>query len=214
MRKVVLIVIHSFLLKLFLRFYVGVRFGKTAFLKGNTQFIIVANHNSHLDTMSILASLPPSLLTKVRPVAAHDHFAKTKLQEKLSNYFLNTLLIKRKRDLKDPSNDPVFQMIQALDEGYSLILFPEGTRGMPEIEQALKPGIAYVLSQRPHIHYVPAYMKGMGNAMPKDDSLIVPFSSSLTYGTPAKIASLEVEDILKQIELDLHLLRDGAPVGA
>jgi 1-acyl-sn-glycerol-3-phosphate acyltransferase len=98
-------------------------------------------------------------------------------------------------------------MLKALDAGYSLILFPEGTRGEPEKEQALKPGIGIILSKRPEIKYVPAYMKGMGKAMPKGDNLIVPTNSSLVYGKPTKINSPDIAEILNQIEADFANLK-------
>jgi len=208
MKKLTLQFIYSFLLKWFLKVIVGVKIDSAAFLLNEKQFIIVANHNSHLDTMTLLASVPRTLVHKIKPVAAADHFNKNKLQGMLSNFFVNTLLIPRKRDKKNPENDPINKMLKALDEGYSLILFPEGSRGAPEIEQPLKPGIGFVLSQRPDIKYVPAYMKGMGKAMPKGDNLIVPFSSSLVYGKPTKIQSQKISDILAQIENDFIDLKN------
>src|SRR5690606_27563844 len=110
----------------FLKVIVGVKFDKADFLAAQNQFIIVANHNSHLDTMAIMASLPGKIIHKVRPVAAADHFGKTKSKERLTNFFVNTLLIQRKRDKQNPDNDPINKMIKALDDGYSLIIFPEG----------------------------------------------------------------------------------------
>jgi 1-acyl-sn-glycerol-3-phosphate acyltransferase len=208
MQKIILQFVYSFLVRGFLKIFVGVKFDNAKFLLNEGQFIIVANHNSHLDTMTILASLPSKMIHKVKPVAAADHFGKTVLKEKMSNYFINTLLIQRKRDKENSANDPINKMIKALDEGYSLIIFPEGTRGEPEIQQPLKPGIGYVLSQRPTIKYVPAFMKGMGKAMPKDDSLIVPFNSSLTYGQAKHIDSDDIMDIVQEIEISLNLLRD------
>ncbi len=98
-------------------------------------------------------------------------------------------------------------MIKALDDGYSLVLFPEGTRGEPEKDQPLKKGIGILLSQRPEIKFVPAYMKGMGKAMPKDDNLIVPFNSILIYGKPTKIIDANVEGIMAQIENEFIELR-------
>lgn len=208
MQKLLLQFIYSFIVRIFLKIFVGVQFDSARFLLDEDQFIIVANHNSHLDTMAIMASLPSHIIHKVRPVAAADHFGKTKLQEKLSNYLINTLLIPRKRDKDNPEHDPINRMVKALDEGFSLILFPEGTRGEPEVQQPLKPGISYVLINRPNIKYVPAYMKGMGKAMPKDDNLIVPFNSSLVYGKATLANSTNIIDILKQIEGDLLLLKE------
>lgn len=207
MQKFVLKFLYSFIIKGFLKIVVGVKFDNAEFLLSEKQFIIVANHNSHLDTMTIMASLPSKILFKVRPVAAADHFGKTKLKEKLINYFVNTLLIQRKRDKENPLNDPINKMIEALDDGYSLIIFPEGTRGEAEIQQPLKPGIAFVLKERPHIKYVPAFMKGMGKAMPKDDNLIIPYNSTLTYGHPKNIANTDTIEILKQIETDINALK-------
>lgn len=208
MQKFVLRFTYGWFVRWFLKVFVGVKFDKADFLTDETQFVIVANHNSHLDTMTIMASLPRQIIHKVRPVAAADHFGKTRRKEKLSNFFINTLLIQRKRDKENPENDPINKMIKALDGGYSLIIFPEGTRGEPEVQQPLKPGVALVLSQRPHVKYVPAYLKGMGKAMPKDDSLIVPYNSSLRYGRPTAISSTDVDAILRQIEADFNTLRN------
>lgn len=202
MQKLVLNIIYSFLLRGLLKIIVGVKFSKADFLLEEEQFIIVANHNSHLDTMTILASLPSKITHKVKPVAAADHFGKTKLKEKLTNFFVNTLLIQRKRDKENPENDPINKMIKTLDDGYSLLIFPEGTRGEPEISQPLKPGVALVLSSRPKVKYVPAYMKGMGKAMPKSDNLILPYNSTLIYGEPTSIENVESEKILSQIQRD------------
>ena len=207
MQKIFLKIIYSFFIRWFLKIIIGVKFDNANFLKSEKQFIIVANHNSHLDTMTILASLPSKIIDKVKPVAAADHFGKTRLKEILINYFVNTLLIQRKRDKENPENDPINKMIKAIDDGYSLIIFPEGTRGEPEQQQPLKPGIAYVLQSRPNVKYVPAFMVGMGKAMPKDDNLILPFNSSLTYGQTTEIKSTEIADILKQIEIDLNKLK-------
>jgi len=210
MQKFILQLIYGFFVRWFLKLIVGVKFDDSKFLLNEKQFIIVANHNSHLDTMSLMASLPAKLIHKVRPVAAQDHFGKTKIQGTLSNFFINSLLIPRKRDKGNPENDPINKMIKALDSGYSLILFPEGTRGEPEKEQPLKPGIGLVLSQRPDINYVPVFMTGMGRAMPKGDNLIVPYNSTLTYGRPTKIKSTEVNEILNQIEIDFNKLKNSS----
>ncbi|HWB27405.1 MAG TPA: lysophospholipid acyltransferase family protein [Chitinophagaceae bacterium] len=208
MKKRILQFTYSIVLRNFLKIFVGVQFHKAKFLIDEKQFIIVANHNSHLDTMALMASLPSKIIHKVRPVAAADHFGKTKRQARMSNFFINSLLIPRKRDKDHPGEDPVNKMLAALDEGYSLILFPEGTRGEPEKLQPLKPGIGIILSKRPHIKYVPVFMNGMGKAMPKGDNLIVPYTAKLVYGKPTEIKSTDVAAIVKQVEDDLLELKD------
>lgn len=202
MKNIVLKITYSLLIRQFLKLIVGVKFDKATFLKNQKQFIIVANHNSHLDTMSVLASVPSCVLINLKPVAAADHFGKTKLKAKLTEFFVNSLLIQRKRDKANPTNDPINKMIKALDDGNSLLVFPEGTRGKPEIQQALKPGVAILLKNRPEIAYVPVYIKGLGKALPKQERIVLPYNSSLIYGKPTKIKSTEIADILHQIESD------------
>ena len=208
MQKLVLQIVYSCFVRWFLKIIVGVKFDDAKFLLNESQFIIVANHNSHIDTMCLLASVPGKIIYKVKPVAAADHFGRTKFQEKISRFFINALLIPRKRIRDNPAEDPINKMLKAIDDGFSLILFPEGTRGEPDKQQRLKPGIGLVLSQRPNIKYVPAYMTGMGKIMPKGDNLIVPFNSTLTFGSPTTITSTNVDEILKQIETDLLKLKE------
>jgi 1-acyl-sn-glycerol-3-phosphate acyltransferase len=210
MHSFVLQIIYSFFLRLFLKVFVGVKFNNTESFNTSEQFVIVANHNSHLDTMAILASLPRKIIHKVKPVAAADHFGKTKLREALTNYFVNTLLIQRKRDRENPKNDPINKMIQSLDDGFSLLIFPEGTRGNAEIEQEYKAGVALVLSQRPNIKFIPVYLKGMGKSMPKEDSLIIPFTSSINIGALTKTESSDVATILEQIKVKITQLKNSS----
>lgn len=89
-------IIYKGVFQWFLKLIVGVQFTDCRFLKKEKQFIILANHNSHLDALSLLASLPGELLWKVKPVAAEDYFGKTRFQASISNFFINTLLIRRK----------------------------------------------------------------------------------------------------------------------
>ena len=202
MRPLILKFIYSVMLRWILKLIVGVKFGDGSFLRNEGQFIIVANHNSHLDTMALLASVPSRILPKVRPVAAADYFGSTPLKAKLSNYFINTLLISREQ-----GSGAIRQMKKAIDDGYSLILYPEGTRGESDEEGELKPGVALLLSMCPHVKYIPVYMTGMGKAMPKGDNLIIPYQSSLTYGTPRLAAPGDKKEILAQISCDIKELK-------
>jgi len=198
----ILRLIYSVIMRWVLRVIIGVKWEKASFLLNENQFIILANHNSHLDTITLLASIPSRILPKVKPVAAADYFGNTPFKAKLSGYFINALLISRSE-----GSNSIRQMKKALDEGYSLILYPEGTRGNPEEEQELKPGIALLLSLCPHVKYVTAHLTGMGKALPKGDNLLLPYESSLTYGKPRLIESNDKKEILKQIEEDFKRLK-------
>lgn len=189
-----------------LKLIVGVHFSDSKFLKNEKQFIVLANHNSHLDTISLLASLPGKILWKVKPVAAEDYFGNTKTKAAISNYFINTLLIKRKGQ-KQTGDDPIKKMLNTLDEGYSLILFPEGTRGTAEQMEEMKPGIAKILSLKPEIKYVPVFLTGMGKSLPKGEIVPLPYKSSVNYGVPTSVISTDTREIMAQITNDFEDLR-------
>ncbi len=199
MHKYILKVLYGFWVRWFLKIIIGVQYGKRPDLEGE-QFIILGNHNSHLDTMTLMSAIPSDMVHLVRPIAAEDHFGKTKLKSWFTRYFINSILIQRKRDKENPENDPINKMVKALDEGYSLILFPEGTRGEPEKLQKLKPGVGMVLSQRPNIKYVTAYMTGLGKALPKNEKLLLPYNSTLAFGELKKVQSTDVGEIMEEIE--------------
>jgi 1-acyl-sn-glycerol-3-phosphate acyltransferase len=206
LQPLVLRVIYKGFLRWFLKMVVGVQFGDSRFLKQEPQFILIANHNSHLDALSLMASLPGKLLWKVRPVAAEDYFGRTKAKAALSNYFINTLLIRR-TITRRPDARPVERMLNALDEGYSLLLFPEGTRNTADHMGKMRSGIAHLLVARPHIPYVPAYLTGMRKSLPKGEILVLPYKSSVNFGRPARAIGIDIDRIMQQINEDFEALR-------
>ena len=82
---------------------------------------------SHGDFVLIWTVLPPQLRRLTRPVAAADYWLTVAARgaSSIRNVF-NAVLIDR--DPETGREDPVGLMVEALDEGASLILFPEGTR--------------------------------------------------------------------------------------
>lgn len=73
MQSAMMQILYKGIFRWFLKLIVGVQFPDTRFLRKEGQFIILANHNSHLDTLSLLSSLPGNLLWKIKPVAAEDY---------------------------------------------------------------------------------------------------------------------------------------------
>lgn len=155
----------------------------------------------------LLSSLPGKLLWKVKPVAAEDYFGKNRFQASISNYFINTLLIRRKGE-KDSEHDPIRKMLEAIDAGYSLILFPEGTRGKPEQMGKIKSGIARILSLRPEVKYIPVFMTGMGRSLPKGKMILLPYKASIYYGMPTLVKSTDIHEILEQIADDFEIMKE------
>jgi 1-acyl-sn-glycerol-3-phosphate acyltransferase len=142
--------------------------------------IIVANHNSHLDTLTILTMFPLRDLPLLRPVAAADYFMRGRLR---SWFALNIIgIIPIARGVHGGSF--LRDCEAALDRGEILILFPEGSRGEPEKLSAFKKGVAHLARARPLMPVHPLFMHGLGKALPKGSFLLVPFNCQVMAGEP------------------------------
>jgi 1-acyl-sn-glycerol-3-phosphate acyltransferase len=141
--------------------------------------IIVANHNSHLDTLTILSMFRLRDLPRLRPVAAADYF----LRSRVGAWFaLNIIgIIPVVRGGRGGAN-VLGPCEEALDRGDILILFPEGSRGEPEILADFKRGVAHLARARPQVPVHPLYLYGLGKALPKDSFLLVPFNCDIAAG--------------------------------
>jgi len=142
--------------------------------------IVVANHNSHLDTMVLMTLLPSHLLPITKPVAAMDYFLRNPLLAWFALNIVGILPIKRKRDNKQ--DDPLAPCYESLNNGNVLIFFPEGSRGEPEHLSQLKGGIAKLAEELPEVPIIPVLLHGLGKALPKGESLLVPFFCDVFIG--------------------------------
>jgi 1-acyl-sn-glycerol-3-phosphate acyltransferase len=170
--------------------------------------VIVANHSSHLDTMSLLSLFPLRRLRRLRPCAAADYFGRNPFVLGTSRTLFNILPIAR-RDI-DADDHPIERMRRTLMNGESLLLFPEGTRGAGDEIGELKSGIAYLAEQVPGLVVVPAYLENMGRALPKGEFLPVPFFCEVRLGAPRTLTGTK-EEKLAQLRRELEALRDGPP---
>ena len=163
----------------------------------NKQFILVSNHNSHLDALALMNLFPLKQLKHVHPVAASDYFMKNPFISWFSTTFLNIVPIPRSGFTK--TNNPLTCMGEILSKGDSLIIFPEGTRGKPEIMASFKSGIAHLIGKYPSVPVLPIFMKGMGKSLPRGEMILVPFYCDVIIGQPQYFFGTK-EEIVKQVE--------------
>lgn len=212
MKRVVLPLLYSILMRTFLRVIVGVHFRNRDAIRKQEQFIIVANHNSHLDTMCALSAIPWRMLWKTHPIAAGDYFGQSPVKAFFTRFFVNAILIPRSRPKEgEVGPDPIQLMIDQIDRGHSLILFPEGSRGEPEKFQKFKRGIGILLEQRPHVVVIPAFMKGLGKALGKGQTLLIPTNSVVIFGEPTTCDAKDVEGIVAEVEGKIRSLDKPEP---
>jgi len=157
-----------------------------------TQRIYFANHTSHGDFVLIWTCLPPSLRAMTRPVAGADYWLAGGLRRYLITNVLNGVLIDR--DKATRTRDPIEVILAALGEGWSLIVFPEGTRNVGAELLPFRSGIYHVARQRPEVELVPVWIDNLNRVLPKGDVLPVPLLCSATFGTPTRLREGEGKD--------------------
>jgi len=151
------------------------------------QAIYLANHSSHLDFVVLWSSLPPPIRALTRPVAAQDYWDHG-LRRALAVNVFNAVLVARRgggHEAEETISDPrlaIQHMLEAMGSNYSLILFPEGTRGTGGEVAAFKSGLYYLCHEKPGLRLVPAYLNNLNRILPKGEFLPVPFISKLTFG--------------------------------
>ena len=167
------------LLVFFVRLFVGApTIAKGALPRG--PFVLFANHASHFDTLILWAALDGDLRERFRPVAARDYWGKTAGRRWVAERVLRALLIARVKG--ERTEDPIAQMIAALDAGDSLLLFPEGTRSVDGRIAPFKAGLHRLARERPSIPLVPVYLQNPGRILPKGELLPVPLLCSVRVG--------------------------------
>src|SRR5258708_25953355 len=63
--------------------------------------MIVANHNSHLDTLVLMTLFPPRLLDRLRPAAAMDYFLRNRYLAWFALHIIGIIPVARKRESKE-----------------------------------------------------------------------------------------------------------------
>jgi 1-acyl-sn-glycerol-3-phosphate acyltransferase len=83
--------------------------------------------------------------------------------------------------------DPLEPLAEALKNGDSLVIFPEGTRGNKGDPMAFKSGIYHLAEQFPHVQLIPAWIDNVQRVMPKGEVVPVPILCSVTFGAPIQL---------------------------
>jgi 1-acyl-sn-glycerol-3-phosphate acyltransferase len=147
------------------------------------QRIYFANHSSHLDTILLWAALPPHLRETTHPVAAADYWGKGGLRRHIALKVLNAVLIDRQGGAR-AKGGPLAPLLEVLEKGESLIIFPEGTRAFERLPGSFKPGLYHLAQACPGAELVPVFLDNLARAFPKGSFIPAPISCSARFGAP------------------------------
>jgi 1-acyl-sn-glycerol-3-phosphate acyltransferase len=124
--------------------------------------ILVANHASHMDTPVILSALPRRLRKRTVVAAAADYFYRNRLVASVVSLLFNTVPIDRRGGGLSKEGSHLDRL---LDQGWNLLLYPEGTRSRSGVPGRVRRGAA-VMAAAHHLTIVPIRVTGTAAAMP------------------------------------------------
>lgn len=196
-------------LALIARFITAVRADWRGIEPVSRQRVYYANHVSNADMPMIWTVLPGHMRRQTRPVAAADYWLKNKLRAFVGPEVFNCVLVDRRPEAR--SEDPMENILQALDEGSSLIIFPEGKRNMTEDPLLpFRAGLYNMGCARPEVDLVPTWVANLNKIMPKGEVIPLPLICTVTFGTPIHVEDGEGKDDFLKRAADA--LVDLAPV--
>ncbi|MCK7441408.1 lysophospholipid acyltransferase family protein [Enterobacter roggenkampii] len=160
--------------------WLGIRVSGRKKLPVEGPAIIVANHNSHLDVLTLFTLFPLSTLVNVQPVAAADYFLRNKVIGWFALKVIGIIPVFRGAH----QANPLQACVDALAAKKIVIIFPEGTRGEPGKFAEIKSGIWHLSQQCPEVPIIPVYMHGLDRSMGKGQKIPVPFFIDIFIDEP------------------------------
>jgi len=151
----------------------------------HTNFIVAANHCSHLD-MGLTKMALGEAGTDMVALAAADYFFDTKYKRAVMENFTNLVPMERTGSLRQSLR----HARSFLDQGYNALIFPEGTRSMTGIMADYKPVVGY-LALHARVGILPMFLDGTYEAMPKGTTIIKNRNIGARIGRFLEIEELE-----------------------
>ena len=138
--------------------------------------------------MLIWAALPRELRATTRPIAAREYWTATPLKHWITREIFNAVYVSRERSADE---DPLEPLLEALRNGDSLVIFPEGTRGHRGAPAPFKAGLFHLAEAFPDVPLIPAWIDNVQRVMPKGEVVPVPILCSVSFGAPLALQAGE-----------------------
>lgn len=152
------------------------------------KLIIISNHASHLDAISIAASIPRSRWLDLYMAAAKDYFFSNILFTFFSQHCLGAIPIDRK-DRKGEAVQLILTLLTQLERMW-LIIFPEGTRTKDGKIQEFKRGIS-IFAEKTNTPILFLFIEGNSKLWPKGALFAKPGKLTLHIGPVQPPTSIE-----------------------
>jgi 1-acyl-sn-glycerol-3-phosphate acyltransferase len=157
--------------------------------------IFVANHSSHVDTPVLLLSLPARWRRRTAVAAAADYFYRRWLLAGAVSLAFGTIPLERRGRAAGGDTAHIERL---LEDGWSLVVFAEGTRSRDGLVGRMRSGAA-VLAAEHGLPLVPVHISGTRAAMPigrhwmvrpQGGGRLARHTISVSFGAPIDAAAL------------------------
>jgi 1-acyl-sn-glycerol-3-phosphate acyltransferase len=143
--------------------------------------IFAPNHHSHLDTPLMCVAIPEPWRHNLMMAAAADYFFDTRVKAVASALVLNAIPIDRESTSRKASE----RIRNLIEDGWSLVIFPEGGRSPDGWGQDFKGGAAH-LSIRTGAPVIPVFIDGTGALFPKGAKKPKAGTTKVVFGAPLR----------------------------
>jgi len=172
--------------------------------------IFAANHQSHMDTPVIMAAMPARFRYRVAPAMAKEFFkahfypAQHTARERFTNglnYYLAALFFNAfPLPQREAGARQTLRYIgDVLEDGFSVLIFPEGRRSTTGAIDTFRPGIGMIAS-RLNVPVVPVRIDGLDRVLHPTARMARPGRVRVAFGAPMRVTGDDYEAIAKQVE--------------
>jgi len=164
--------------------------------------LFLANHTSHLDTPVVLKVLLRRYGSRLSVAAAADYWFANPLLGNLTALLLNAFPMARQGNAR-PSMEHIVDLV---DRGWSVLIFPEGTRSPNGELQPFKPGVG-LLAVELGIPVVPIQLCGLHTVLPKGSRVPRRGPVEVTIGAPLRfLPGMDYVQAAQQLEREIRRL--------
>lgn len=149
-------------------------------------FVIIANHTSHLDALTLAAALRGDAARAAHALAAGEVFFGKAAGAAFAAYAINALPVWRGRTQR---SELKLLRDRLAEDGLVYILFPEGTRSRNGELAEFQPGLAMLVAGTP-VPVVPCWIEGAHACWPASRKLPRPGKLHLRIGAPLTFAGV------------------------
>src|SRR5437868_6484208 len=169
--------------------------------------LIIVNHTSHFDTVVALDVLPENIRSRTAIAAAADKFYRRSKRGWWFSLFYNAFPI----DRRSGGASTLAYPLSLLKRGWSVLIYPEGTRSTTGGLGAFHHGVS-VLALQARVPVIPIHTTGLPAVMPKGQRTPRPAPVRARIGAPVWVNDAgSVPEATARLERAMHALASEHP---